>query len=513
MLAEVFAGIVENLDVEAAGEVMMALKSIMEALIEAQSNRDMLLIADLLDADMVPVLAELSTTMAADDDAEDISFFSSNFEALASAGEKELCSLVRNCLSKTTENIYEARLSESGDVILFQINEEKEIGLMGRHRPFQDAVSYFYSNRRDECVKYAVAGANMIYEALAILKINVGTPVYILEDDIALLTQILTWYDLSEAIRSGRLRFIFKDVLKSLPTYFENQSLLVNSTSLMNTGNDQVRRTFEKYRQITLTVKEQNYLLEYNFSNNTELEDDYVSTLLKDYAGKTIYLVAGGPSLTPCMELLKEKRSEDIILCVGTSAGKLLKEGIQPEYVIISDPLPEIAKQVDHPFDMERTSLIYLSTTCSAAAHKFSGKRYIAFQEGFEKAEKRAKELDVPTYKTGGSVATLAMDIAISFEPLRIICLGLDLAYTNNQMHASGIHEVNESTGTETGRMVKSVSGNMISTAQTLETYHKWIEDRLCKYDGKTEIVNVSDGAFIKGMKNIPTSDMDTLFC
>ena len=52
--------------------------------------------------------------------------------------------------------------------------------------------------------------------------------------------------------------------------------------------------------------------------------------------------------------------------------------------------------------------------------------------------------------------------------------------------------------------MVKSVSGNMIPTSLNLSCYHKWIEHRIAD-ERRVEFVNVSDGAYIEGMKNVGT--------
>ena len=80
---------------------------------------------------------------------------------------------------------------------------------------------------------------------------------------------------------------------------------------------------------------------------------------------------------------------------------------------------------------------------------------------------------------TGGSVSTTALDVCITLGCNKVVCLGLDLAYTGNRTHAEGTLGANEIAKTKNLPMVKSVSGEMISTSLNLSCYHKWIENRI----------------------------------
>ena len=137
----------------------------------------------------------------------------------------------------------------------------------------------------------------------------------------------------------------------------------------------------------------------------------------------------------------------------------------------------------------------------------FRGHRYIAYQEGFGPAEKRAKERKLPLFRSGGSVSTFALDVAVALGAKKIVCLGLDLAYTYDQLHASGIHEGNNIESNESNLSVKSTTGEMITTAVGLDSYRKWIEKYLVDLADYPDIVNISDGAYIHGMRNVTVNE------
>ena len=91
------------------------------------------------------------------------------------------------------------------------------------------------------------------------------------------------------------------------------------------------------------------------------------------------------------------------------------------------------------------------------------------------------------------------MDVAIRLAGNKIICFGLDLAYTGAKSHAEGTaayHEVDVSEY----RKVPSVTGDMVPTIKNLDSYRHWIERRI--KDEKVRFINISKGAYIAGMEN-----------
>lgn len=132
----------------------------------------------------------------------------------------------------------------------------------------------------------------------------------------------------------------------------------------------------------------------------------------------------------------------------------------------------------------------------------FQEKKYAIFQNGFDMAEEYAKEHGYTLFETGGSVTTTAMDVCIRFGCKKIVCLGADMAYTGNKTHAADTLGEKTITVNSNTLMVKSVSGEMIPTSMNLDSYRRWIENRIRDVKN-VEFINISDGAYIAGMNNV----------
>ena len=134
--------------------------------------------------------------------------------------------------------------------------------------------------------------------------------------------------------------------------------------------------------------------------------------------------------------------------------------------------------------------------------------KYIVYQNGYEKSEKKAQKNNVNLYNTGGSVTTLAMDVALQLGCKRLICVGLDLALTNGLDHASDTPQA-KSVNYDGGfyRNVPAVGGGNVVTTKGLDGFRKWIETRIASVKD-VEIIDATEGgALIKGMINKKLSD------
>ena len=488
------------------------IQKLLPELLNAQRKRDIVLVTDILEADYLPWLAQVVEESSSGEIARDFDFWERNLNALTEAGNHEL----RDFLVKASENVdcqnssangrIRCEYAASGDVT-FVFQDEDIHYLMGRNYPYSDALNYIYEERDAGITGYCFGTGVMIYELLAMFRINISTKMTLIEHDKEMLVKLFKHFDLAQVIRSERLTICYKDILKEIAGHVLERSLLTKPATVLFERDDKIKMAYEKYRRIMISSKEEDYLLYFNFKENTKNKSGYVTDIEGEIEGKSVYLVAGGPSLNPCLDHLKSRDPESRILCVGTSAGKLLSAGIDPDFVIISDPLPEMKRQLSQNFDYKKTSLLFLSTTYNYAVESFGGSKYIVYQKDFEKAEELALRENRKLFMTGGSVSTLALDILLQLKADKVICLGLDLAYTYNQMHAAGIHKINDVSDDEMFIVVKSTNGEQVSTVSNLNSYREWIVERLKDYHGETELINVSDGAYIEGMKNVPCSD------
>jgi hypothetical protein len=143
--------------------------------------------------------------------------------------------------------------------------------------------------------------------------------------------------------------------------------------------------------------------------------------------------------------------------------------------------------------------MLFLSTAYREFAEKYNGDKYIIMQKGYDKAEEFAKDNGYNLYETGGSVSTTALEIGIRLGCRSIIFLGLDLAYTDDYVHASGTsrRELDDSSN-----LIEAIDiyGNTIKTTKVLNIYRRWIEERI-KDIRDIEIIDATEGGVrIKGM-------------
>ena len=477
------------------------LQDIIPRFMESQKGRDLILAADVLEAELLPWLSGKAAELSCGNADEDFDFLETNLEALEASGNYGLLKILTEGVTDSGSGRVRCDYTSSGD-ICFKCVDGNEFYLTGRNYPYTDALYYVYESRNDSETCYGIGGGCMIYELLALMRINFSTKAVFFEHDKELLVSIFKHINLKDVIESGRATFCYENIPQNLGKFITEINLWTKTSSVKFEKDERIRYAYEKYRRILISAKEQKYLLFFNFAENVRFEDEYVTAVADKIEGKIAYLIAGGPSLNRCFDILRNRDENSIILTVGTSAGKLLKEGIDPDFVLISDPMPPIKKQLDHPFNYDKTSLFYLCTTYNYAVEIFKGKRYIVYQKDFAKAEELAANGNYPLFLTGGSVSTLALDILLGLKVERVICLGLDLAYTYNQMHAAGIHAINDAPTDIRQNMVRATNGEKVTAPNNLNSYREWIVNRLKNYKGSTRLINVSDGAYIEGMEN-----------
>ncbi|MDC7293597.1 DUF115 domain-containing protein [Butyrivibrio sp. DSM 10294] len=484
---------------------MIKISPMLNSVITYQKSNNFSLLADVLEVELSALISDwiIDTTEAYK--IEHIDYFDKNIDALFQCGQKEVAQLLRGSTFPDTHFISPI-VAGSGDIVFsFESKAEQKI-IAGLVNPYRDALQYAFYNCEVEKLEYSLTGFEMIYEAMAIIRMNYGVPVTICESDIVHARQVLTYLDLSRFIASNRLLFVVGEVRSALSDAIVKGTLLTKAESISAFSSD-VKELLTKYRALMLPIKENSQLLAFNFHKNIELDDPCVTEISNRFRDKEIYMVAGGPSLSPCMPLLEKRTENSLILCVGTSAGKLANQGIDPDFIVLIDGLPATRKQLMHDFDYKKTEFIYLATAYYETVKLFGGKRYIVYQNEYELSENMATEKSLPLFKTGGSVSTLALDLAVKLGAKKVTCFGLDLAYTYNQFHASGISDNNDVEAEQGKIILKSTSGGEVRTASNLASYHDWIEKYIASTDNLPELVNISDGSYIKGMKNITVSE------
>ncbi len=347
--------------------------------------------------------------------------------------------------------------------------------------------------------QYVVLGLGLGYEIAALEKEGFGAQITVYEPDPEVYKM---WQQFGVVLRSKIVVDAgYKQLTDRLSGYHDGMRFVILRPCLITIEDNRIRKSFEDFFWVQNSVNDQKMALEWNFRNNMKLEFYDLWQLLPAFSDRTVIFVAAGPSLDRDVEELRQYCGKVPVICVGTVYKKLLEAGINPDYVAVSDVKDNIYRQVitgHSDNDNDGAALIALSTANHRACAGFSGDVYIGFQNGFAPAEKEAQRRKAMTFDTGGSVSCFIVDMLIRFGCDRVVCLGLDMAYTDGLSHASGTDFADSRKGS---RSCTAVDGGTVEVPPNLELYRRWIEDRIAGQG--VVFVNTARGAYIRGMEHM----------
>ena len=419
-------------------------------------------------------------------------------------------------------DIYESMIKSAGGVIdlgetpsgytTLLYHSDKDRYLCSTDDPMTEAYHLAGESFSPESNEYHIWGMGLGYHAYALYQVTNGSAdIYIYDNDPFL-------FDLAVSGKLGSWQSVFekpvfhfiedRDITKfpaSLSN--ENAKFLIHMPSLNKLSETDVaiaeKKTVLKKIQITLnSFSEKKKDLYINFYKNLKYADGYAEELFPEFEGKTVVLIAAGPSLDKNIDELKNALDNGApvkVICVGTVFRKLIKAGIAPDIFCIMDPDKRTYVQIEGCED-QTIPLIINTTAYYEVSQNYQGKKYIACQKDFELSEKLGHRL----FNTGGSVTTLALDFAIQAKAKNVIMLGCDMAYTGNVTHSEGTAQYHSAKEAKV-IYVKGYYGDTVPTGLLLSIYKSWIENRLKGDDtAGTEFINSTEGgAFIEGMKHI----------
>ena len=475
--------------------------TVLQALLQAQGNGDYVLVADVLESEL---WLFLEGTLESVQEVKEVSlaeYWEENISCLEEA-DKKLCDrIVRDCLNEETDDTlqFEPLLAKSGQLTLAVRNGEQVFCMHSTADPTQEAKALVEGIEKSVINEYTVLGMGLGYHVKAFLDTNAQAKVTVLEHRIEALYLALTYMDWTSYIENGKLHIVYESdelaLLKRLQDIKKDAVFFLHYPSLRCISNGEIREKLEDFFVTVSSMREQKHYLESNFAYLQSLKLEECSRLRTHFQGKKVVIVAGGPSVDDEMESIKKYRDEITVFAVGTIVRKLLANEIYPDVIVITDPQETMYKQV-LDLDLAKIPLILLSTASKSVMEYYKGPVFLAYQDGYDMAEKVAIENGYPLFLTGGSVTTTALDISIQFGASEIILVGTDLAFTNNLSHAKGVgREIEDKAGL---RQVLSVTGGVVYTSKNLDIYRKWIEHRI---EGlQTPVIyNTSSGARIKG--------------
>lgn len=358
--------------------------------------------------------------------------------------------------------------------------------------------------------------------------------IYLYEPDTKLLHFVLSNVDISSHLESGRV-FIANDVDdivaklreeyltkdKVEVVYLKNYAIVRNQELLEMTQKvyDTCKSKLVDINTITRFSRDWMYNTVANIKTINETAKYKLSDLENKFAGQTALVLAAGPSLNENIEKIKAHREKFVIFAVNKVLRKVLQEGITPDFVVCLDAValkPTLEGLEDYLPKISCIADVRTDPYCYGLNFK---KIFVSFYEN-DLIIKKIKEYNpwMHTYESGGSATTMAFVAAVKMGFEKVVFAGLDLAFKDNLMYASGdevnrisVDKVRVDNVEKNVSKVKSVTGAEVYTRDDYAAFVSHFE-ALIKDLEYTEIYNTTSfGADIPGMKNVPFENISML--
>lgn len=484
----------------------------LQELLDVQEKKDYILLADLYEAKMLPILMQLQESIIGSQGIIfDNDLYERNVNILCkSNGNVGIGSNQMSYSSHELEKGYAIEPTSCGAVTLAVGEDEDKYYFHSNINVYTEAFNLANSWYSKDKTTYVIYGLGLAYHISELHNIDEYIEIEVYESDINIIKLACAYTDNISLFDKAYVKLVYDPDFTLLTKRIGKMNLdtefVIHYPSLKNIKNKQIRESLEDYFIQQSSINNQLHLLNGNFRRNIHNYDGVVDDLREEFEGKDLYIVAAGPSLDLNFKRLKEVKNKGIILATGTVFRKLISADIIPDYLIVTDANARVYKQIAGYEDYD-IPMLFLSTAYYGFASNYKGKKYIICQKDYRKAEELASQLDLHCFLTGGSVSTTALDIGITFKCRRIIFLGLDLAYTNNYAHASDTSRRNIIINKDM-ISVEDINGQPIYTNRGLNMFRQWIESRIKGIDG-IEFIDASEGgAKIKGMKVMRLDDV-----
>lgn len=497
-------------------------------IVETQKSYDYILMADLIEIQLMPFLNSMQENIRNTCDvmfSEEI--WNINLEKLK-VKDMFLATQVEQAKDRwlaQDDASYWIEQTNSGLYTMASFDGKGQYYLHSNTNPQVEAAEFAQYYYDMTCDSYVVFGLGLGYQWEELSKLDDGVCINIYENNLDVIVQAMFANVMDWIWDNPNVQLYFDSDLKKmtqeLSTSIDKEkdvSFIIHYPSLRHVDNLDIKEKLERIFIRDSGIRNISALMESNFRSNIRNKTDVVDSLRDNFEGKNAIVVAAGPSLDNNVVLLKNKPENTLIIATGTVFKKLMNLGIDIDYVIVADANKRIFGQLAGYMDC-KIPMIYLSTACKNFGKEYAGEKYIILQKDFPRAEEEAEKLGVNTYKTGGSVATTALDVCISLGCASIAFVGLDLAYTGNMAHATGtsrrvandIEDMLKVPGYELSWLSEkeyNVTEVELTASNLFAMYRDWIEKRLKESDVTVPVYDATEGgAVIEGMKIISLAE------
>lgn len=484
---------------------------VLSDVLQAQQQEDYILFADLLEGQMIPLLLQCQQQLLVMN-SDSVIWYDCNMGIVK---KQDRYRKLYDQLKRYQDNRLAGDEKVSISVEMTGIGAMTMLGeCAGTRRYFHSNIDPFrearlFASSLKPMSLYNIFGFGLGYHVEQIARMYSAADVCVFEPNLEVIYQAFCRMDLQWLLNNPKVKICYDPYYQGVMQQLEENA---DSVVLHYPSVDLVPEMGIRERFMDIRIRRENMMayeqqFEQNMRSNFKNIHQSVEELKPQFEGKRIVIVAGGPSLDNNIQLLKKIDKESCrIFAVGAVLRRLLKEGIIPDYAIITDPKSYTVGQIQGMEDCGVPMLI-MSTAIDQIALQYHGPKYLICQEGMPEAEEYAKQKGYMIFQTGGSVATTALDVSIRLGAGDIAFVGLDLAFIGKRTHAQDVAGGTIDDGIELSKVV-GWHGESLATNRPFTMYRQWIERRLMQEDVTMPVYDATEGGARKeGMIPIRLGD------
>ncbi|MCS7204246.1 MAG: DUF115 domain-containing protein [Leptospiraceae bacterium] len=394
--------------------------------------------------------------------------------------------------------------------------------------------------------EHFIKNINEKKENIIFFKIGLG---FIIDEFIEKTSLKLIWFEPIEKIRNAAIERLSKTILNFYD--IQNKRIFIHSEfnleyikklneSILNYEIFFLKSYLDKndYVLIDLFYKKKFYF-QVNLNTLNKFEDLWISNFFKNLlfinkvypinvlkniiANQTLLIVAGGPSLDEWIPIIKKYKEHFWILSVDTALNTLVKNQIIPDFILSVDAQSINYLYLEKYTGLESTFIIDPTTYYQLIKRINYQKKVVIFSNLLPFVSyllDKAFSEKVIELKSGGSVATIALDLASLMGANPIFFCGLDLSFPKNLIHTkfslvdmrhlfktNRTHSFEFFNFKQTRALTKKFCFNhqnqIVLTNDKLLIFKNWFEKNYHSYKDKNIYVLYGNGCIIQNFQYI----------
>ena len=309
--------------------------------------------------------------------------------------------------------------------------------------------------------------------------------------------------------------------------FFDIPAFTAHAASYFDTVRSIIKRNQRKNEINAATLKKFGRLWCRNsIKNISQLQKLAGITGFENKAKNLPFLILGaGPSLESILPYIKEVASRTVTVCVETALHTLLRAGIQPDFIILTDPQFWAYRHIAGL----RAEESFLITEVSAypSVFRFPCRKIFLCASQFPVGQYFENKLGLNPgdLGTGGSVASSAWNFAHFCGASEIFTAGLDMAFPEKQTHIKG-SSAEQTWHTLSSRITtpekftsatlfsanavaaKDYTGRPVLTDSRMKMFAWWFESRLAGCPETKTYTLSPQGLAVPGIQNAELSSL-----